>query len=168
MGKRRCVRGLLVGVLLAAVVGSVQAGGAVEVRFVKPEQFTDANESALERERVLALLASHLQQLGDAGLGAGCKLVVEVLDLNLAGELEPFGRAMDRVRILRDVSWPSMELHYVLSDEGGATLREGRVSLSDMNYLSHVDRYASGESLHYEKRLLDDWFKKEIATSPGH
>jgi hypothetical protein len=34
-----------------------------------------------------------------------------------------------------------------------------------MNYTSRANNYAEGDSLRYEKRMLDDWFKKEIAPA---
>ncbi|WP_349744169.1 DUF3016 domain-containing protein [Roseateles cavernae] len=148
--------GLLMGLCLSA-----QA--AVEVKFVEPEKFQDASESIIDRERTLEMLEAHLRSLAEKNVPASQKLLIEVLDLNLAGQLEPRGAMMDRIRVLRSVTWPSIELRYVLSD-GQATLREGKVSLSDMNYMWGLNRYTSGEPLRYEKRMLDEWFAGEFAA----
>jgi hypothetical protein len=39
-----------------------------------------------------------------------------------------------------------------------------------MNYLNHINRYFDGESLRYEKQMIDDWFEKTIGPLPrgGH
>ncbi|MGN6831357.1 DUF3016 domain-containing protein [Paucibacter sp. M5-1] len=150
--------------MLGLLMGlGLSAQAAVEVKFVEPEKFQDASESIIDRERTLEMLETHLRSLAEKNLPASQKLLIEVLDLNLAGQLEPRGATMDRIRVLRSVTWPSIELRYVLSDDQ-ATLREGKVSLSDMNYMWGLNRYTSGEPLRYEKRMLDEWFAGEFAT----
>jgi len=150
--------GLLLGVAVAA-----QA--AVEVKFVEPEKFADVGESGRDRENNLSELEAHLRDLAGKRLPASQRLLIEVLDVDLAGQVEPKGRYMERIRIVKDIGWPAMELRYVLS-EGDKTLREGQVRLSDMNFLhSNLGLRHSGEALRYEKQMLDDWFAKEFAAS---
>lgn len=162
----RLGRGWLLGLLavLLASVGMAQGGSGVEVRFVQPERFADAEESPLDRERVLAELAAFLQKQAGKRLGPDQRLLIEVLDLNLAGEIQPVGRQLDRVRVLRTVSWPAMELRFVLS-QSGAVLRQGQVRLSDMTYLDGLARPMADEPLPYEKRMLDEWLSREFPLS---
>lgn len=150
---------VLLGALLLGAAWSAQA--ASEVRFIEPEKFADAGEGKVERERNLDQLEAYMRGLADKRLPPSQRLVIEVLDVNLAGEIEPRGRTMERIRIVKDVSWPTMELRYVLS-EGDKTLSQKQVRLSDMNFLAGSSMSASGESLGYEKRMLDSWFKKEF------
>lgn len=152
----------LLGMLLLGI--ALSAGAAVEVRFVAPEKFRDAGESAVDRERALEGLEAHIRALAEKHVPASQRLVIEVLDVNLAGEVEPYGRTMERIRVLRPVTWPSLELRYTLS-EGGAMLREGKARLQDMNYQSSMNRYFDSESQRYEKQLLDDWFAKEFPVA---
>jgi len=159
--------GLLVsGLLLAAGFAGMNAAHAaeLELRFAQPERFVDAGDGPLERERNLAELESYMRGQAAQRLPASQKLLVEVLDLNLAGDVKPVGRSMDRLRVLSQVDWPSMELRFVLS-EGGKTLREGKQRLVDMNFLGRGSaiEHGGGEPLRYEKRMLDDWFEKEFA-----
>ncbi len=159
-------RCMLTGLVLALGGAAVQAAPAavnVEVRFVAPEQFRDANESVHERERTLDQLAQYLRASAQPRLAPGQRLVLEVLDLNLAGEIEPVGSRMDRLRVMRDIAWPTMELRYVLS-EGDKTVREATVRLSDMRYLDGIHRLDNGEPLHYEKRMLERWLSAEFAA----
>lgn len=157
---------MLTGLVLALGGAAVQAAPAavnVEVRFVAPEQFRDANESVHERERTLDQLAQYLRASAQPRLAPGQRLVLEVLDLNLAGEIEPVGSRMDRLRVMRDIAWPTMELRYVLS-EGDKTVREATVRLSDMRYLDGIHRLGNGEPLRYEKRMLERWLSAEFAA----
>lgn len=162
MGMNKTIRKtLLLGALLSA---ALSAQAAFELRFVNPEKFTDAGETQIERERTLGELEAYMRGLADKRLPVSQKLSVEVLDVNLAGDMEPRGRAMDRIRVVKAIGWPSMELRFVLS-EGDKTLREGKVRLSDMNFLSRISvAHSSTESLRYEKQLLDDWFAREFAA----
>lgn len=151
--------------LLCALMGAAwSAQAASEVRFIEPEKFADAGEGKIERDRNLDQLEAYMRGLADKRLPASQRLVIEVLDVNLAGEVEPRGRTMERIRIVKDVSWPTMELRYVLS-EGDKTLRQKQMRLSDMNFLAGSSMSAGGESLGYEKRMLDSWFKKEFAST---
>jgi hypothetical protein len=36
-----------------------------------------------------------------------------------------------------------------------------------MMYQQQLNRYSSGDPLRYEKRMLDDWFKKEVLHGKG-
>lgn len=153
---KRWLPGLLLGAALSA-----QA--AVEVRFVAPEDFQDASEAFADRERTLNMLETHLRALAAQRVPSTQRLVIEVLDINLAGQIEPFGRTMERIRVLRPITWPMLELRYVLS-EGETMVREGKVRLLDMNYQTTINRYSSSEPLRYEKQLLDGWFASEFAA----
>jgi Protein of unknown function (DUF3016) len=149
--------GLLLGMALSA-------HATVEVRFVAPENFQDASESFADRERTLSLLGAHLRALAAQRVPSTQRLLIEVLDVDLAGHVEPFGRSMERIRVLRPITWPMLELRYVLS-EGETMVREGKVRLLDMNYQDAINRYPAGEPLRYEKQLLDGWFASEFAAS---
>lgn len=147
-----------------AASSSDAVGRQVEVRFIAPERFTDAEESPADRDRVLKQLASHLIERAEKRLPAQQHLLVEVLDVNLAGEIEPVGRHHERLRVLRGVAWPSMHVHFVLKN-GEQVAREGELRLSDMRYLDARPGYPSSETLRYEKRMLDQWLESEFAAA---
>lgn len=150
--------------LLLALCAAGAARATVEVRFVQPEKFADVGEGAIEREQNLKQLQGYIADLAGKQVPAAQRLVVDVLDVDLAGEIESRGRRMERLRVLKDVSWPSMKLRYVLS-EGDKTLREGEARLSDMGYLMGSAIRAGSEPLGYERRMLEDWFRKEFASA---
>lgn len=145
-------------VLAALLVAplAAQAAGQVQVRWIEPEKYADAGRGAFDRERTLEALAAHLQSLGRR-LPAGQTLSLEVTDLELAGELEPFSRLHDEVRVLRGrADWPRMSLRYTLS-EGSRTLAAGDAQLSDPNYFLRSLPVGLRGALAYEKRMLNDW-----------
>ncbi|MBA4343964.1 MAG: hypothetical protein C0423_17645 [Methylibium sp.] len=164
---------------LLACLGLALAGGAiaaspkdegarqVEVRFIEPARFADAGESADDRERVQKLLTLHLLEQAGKRIGVEQRLLLEILDVNLAGELEPVGRYQERLRVLRGVAWPSMRVHFVLKDQSERTIREGELRLSDMRYLDSISNYPSSDPLRYERRMLDEWLEREFATAPA-
>src|SRR5687767_4143961 len=83
----------------AALLSTAHAAGTVEVVFVNPDEFSDAGRGSVEIGRTTQVLADHLKQLG-AQLPDGQKLRVEVLDVDLAGELKPT-RSRGDLRVLR-------------------------------------------------------------------
>lgn len=152
--------------LLAALAATpaAHAAGQVQVKWIEPEKFADAGRGTLDRERTLDALAEHLKGLGQK-LPDGQTLSIEVTDLELAGELEPFGRFHQDVRVLRGrADWPRISLRYSLSD-GTRTLARGDADLSDPNYLFRSLRSTRTGALAYEKRMLDDWVASLVATA---
>lgn len=154
-------RSLALAGLILLSAGSATAGA--NVTFVHPESYTDMPFATQDRERVLKDLTEFFDKLA-AGLPAGQDLKIEVLDLDLAGRLRPNYRGNQDVRIMRGgADWPRIHLRYTLS-AGGQVLRSGDERLSDMTYLDRPSNARdSGDTLHYEKRMIDDWFKKTIS-----
>jgi hypothetical protein len=152
----------LVALSLAATGMQASATGSAEVSYVQPEKFTDVGFGSIERERTLQSLTQHFETLGKR-LPDGQTLRVEVLDVNLAGEVWP--RGVHEVRVLRGrADWPQMTLRYTVL-EGSRTLKAGEARLADMSYLFSQQRIHQYGDLPYEKRMLDNWFKEELAPA---
>jgi hypothetical protein len=162
---RALIRHLAMAGLFLATAGAAVA--AVTVTYAHPEHYADLPFPARDREQVLKSLAEHFNQLGQA-LPPGENLKVEVLDLNLAGELRPSVRSGQDIRILHGgADWPQMRLRYAV-ESGGKVISSGEDQLDNMMYLNRVNRYSDGDSLRYEKQMIDDWFRKAIlAHHPG-
>jgi hypothetical protein len=154
--------GLLAALLLAAS-GAAQAA-EVKVEFKDPDKFVDAGHPGTMRDRNFKELTAYLQKLGEK-LPATQQLTVEFLDLNLAGEFEPWRNPQNNdIRYMREVTWPSARLHFVLS-ENGKTITEGEDSIADMSYQSHSRSTGSSSSLYYDEQLLETWFKKRFIAA---
>jgi hypothetical protein len=152
-----------IGVALSAITlaAAAQAAGTVSVSFVKPENFTDVKDGALSKDRQLETLKRHLEQAAAPYVADGQTLKIEVLDVDLAGEVKPGARASD-LRVLKgSADWPRIQLRYALESPGQAT-RSGEARVQDMAYLMTRAHLPSGEALAYERRMLDEWFKAEF------
>lgn len=136
---------------------TAQAAGTVNVRWVDPANFSDVSRSPIDRERELQALGEFIGKLGKH-LPDGQVLNIEVTDLNLAGEMNPF--SWREVRVLRGrADWPKMELRYTL-ESGGRTLKSGQAQLADMNYLFQP----RSDHFGYEKRMVERWLKEEFSA----
>ena len=153
---------LSLGLLLAASVA--QAAGTAQVSYVQPERFADAGDAYRDQEGNLRTLSRHLEALAGRHLGDGQTLRIEVLDVDLAGEVRPVRRLHQDVRVLKgSVDWPRIKLRYTLETAGQAP-RQGEMTVADLAYLQRVNRYPDNESLRYEKRMLDEWFSEQFAA----
>lgn len=141
---------------------------SVEVNYDNPEHFRDASldSNGYERgadEYVMKELRSYLQTLGKRYLPANQSLRIDIRDIDLAGRYEPWHPQAYTVRFLREVTWPSIDLHYVLSQQG-QPLSQADAHLSDKLYLQRPGRRATSDRLYAEKAMLEEWFRKQFAV----
>jgi hypothetical protein len=145
---------------------------AVEVDFIHPESFTDAGISrGVQTDKpkdVLNALKAHLQSLGQRCLAPGQTLSIRVTDVRLAGDVEwPMRRFADQpVRVLRDVTWPSVDLEFVLKDTDGRLLQQATDHVSDPAYLQGGHYVRSGlDQWPYEKNMLSRWYEQRFCAA---
>ena len=154
-------RWALLPLVVASAASAVAAAtaGTVTVSFVGASGYADAGATPWEIEANSTALARHLQGLGTRYLPAGQTLAVEILDVDLAGTTRPSRRAGADLRVVRGgADWPRIRLRYTL-DAPGQPARGAEESLADMDYTHGLPSARGSEPLHYEKRLLDTWFK---------
>ncbi len=146
--------------LLTAGLGA-HAAGTVEVQFKPADQYTDGGRNNVESERTLQRLGDHFKSLA-ARLPDGQVLKLDVVDLDLAGQLKP-ARMGEELRVVRGgADWPAMELRWTLS-ANGQTLASHDDRLRDMDYLSQ-SRIGNSDPLFYEKRMIDRWFDRRFGA----
>ncbi|SHH71061.1 DUF3016 domain-containing protein [Massilia sp. CF038] len=146
-----------------ALASSAALANPATVTYAEPDQFTDVPRSAWDRERILKQLSGHFDALA-ARLPAGQTLSVEVLDLDLAGRTFPGAMRNPDLRVMgTGADWPHMRLRYAVK-EGDKVIKSGEDTLSSMSYLERINRYDKGDSLRYEKAMLDEWFKSKIVV----
>lgn len=154
------IRKLALAGLLALGAGAASAG--VTVKYIQPENFADLPFTPWEREDVLNKMSDYFAKLG-RDLPPGQDLLIEVTDIDLAGREYPSMRAARDLRILQGMAdWPVVTLRYTLT-ENGQVLKSGDAKISDMSYLHRINRWSDGDRLRYEKRMIDEWFVKNIA-----
>lgn len=140
------------GLLAAATLA--QAAGQVDVRFKPADQLSDVGRG-VDGERAVQTLTEHFQALA-ARLPDGQRLSIEVLDVDLAGELR-WTRRGSELRVLNGgADWPSMQLRWKL-EAGDRTLSSQDERISDPGYLQQSSGLRTGP-LPYEARMVDRWF----------
>jgi len=148
--------------LLMAASGAASAG--VTVKYQDPDKYFDVPDFEKDRTQLLKELSAHFDKLGK-DLPAGQQLNITVTDLDLAGRVEPRRRSLRDVRILRGgADWPTMQVQYAL-EENGKVIASGSDKLSNMMYLDRLNRYPNGDSLRYEKQMVDEWFKGKFGPT---
>lgn len=162
-------RTLLAGIgFITLLAWSFSALGATTVHFVEPARYVDAGDREYDSTRNLATLERHLVKLGNDCLNANENLELRVLDVDLAGREEWWHGPSYDLRVMREITWPRIEVEYVWSDTSGAQLGQGRERIADMDYMSRSGylRSRGADSLPYEKAMLRDWFDRRFCR--GH
>lgn len=144
--------------------------GPVSVSWDDPARFAELRYSHNRREAArgdwVARLATHLRTRAERRLPAGERLEVHLLDVERAGEYEPWhGMSYHDVRIYREVYPPRLRLSFRRFATDGSLLAEGERALADLAFLSQTPVANSGDPLRYEKRLIDRWLLKEFPAA---
>jgi Protein of unknown function (DUF3016) len=162
---RLCVLGAATGALALALAGGAVAA-EVKVNFLDSEHYSDIKDNdGFRHPEVLKDLEAHLLKLVQSHL-PGRDVLIEVLDVDLAGFVEPFGHSGRWIRVMRNVTPPAVELRYEVR-EAGKVVRSGSAKLRDLDYQNGLSRYFSSEPLRYEFQMLDRWFDEEFGAVSG-
>jgi Protein of unknown function (DUF3016) len=148
----------------ALLAVSAHAAGTVQVNFVKPENFADVRDRTYSREENLRALEKVIVSVAQPYVADGQTLKIEVLDVDLAGEVRPSARATD-VRVLRGrADWPRITFRWSVD---GAAPRSGEAVVQDMAYLQRLPPSVADTALVYERRMLDEWFRQQFGKAAG-
>jgi len=154
--------------LLVSLAAVATEDARVSVDWTDPAQFSELKHYRSFRDmrpaEWLDPLAKYLRTRAERVLPAGERLEVTFTDVQRAGNYEPWhGPRLDDVRIVRDIYPPRIELRFRLLDANGSVLREGERTLRDSAFLMRDGAHET-DSLRFEKRLLDQWLRKEFGT----
>ena len=141
----------------------------VKVDWTDPSAFAEVRQNAchnrVKPEEWLTDLARHVQRRAGKVIAAGQHLDVTLTDIRRAGACEPWrGPRWDDVRVVKDIYSPRIDLRYTLTTADGKLVRSGEATLRDPAFLSRAAANRD-DPLRYEKRMLDDWLRREFA--PG-
>ena len=78
---------VLVSLGLLFATSAALASGSIQVSYAQPEKFADIGWTPHDREDNLKILSKHFEALAGRYLGDGQKLTIEVLDVDLAGDV---------------------------------------------------------------------------------
>lgn len=137
----------------------------VQVRWHDPAGFTEYRRSAFaaqEPAHWVTELANEARRIAQPRLAAGERLQITFIDIDRAGEHEPWrGLEYQHTRIVRDLYPPRIRLHFTVTGADGAIKREGERALTDAAFLQRAS-VSSSDPLRYEKQLLRDWIRREF------
>lgn len=148
---------------MIAAAASAASAGTVAVQFANRGSYTDAGVTTWDEDANLQTIARYLQAMGQRWLPPNQALKIVVLDVNLAGTVRP----ASEVRVLRGgADFPRIHLQYTLEVDGRPE-RSGTEWLTDLDYTRHLPGSRDSESLYYEKRMIDAWFKARFLQAPA-
>jgi hypothetical protein len=162
---RPVIRPTVLALGLAVAALAAQAAGTVQVSFVHPAKFSDARDARRDSTDNLRELKRYLEQQAARHLRDDQTLAIEVLDVDLAGEIRFSRRVGEGVRVLTGgTDWPRIRLRYRLESAGEAP-RTGERDIKDMAYLNRSTGHRSGDPLGHEKHMLDEWLATEFGVA---
>jgi hypothetical protein len=136
----------------------------VEVTWTNPDKYQDirpGNESRKHfRERTFNNFEKHFAEMA-AKLPENQKLVIDVTDVNLAGDVR--FDTIEQIRVVRDIYFPRMKFSYQLLNADNSVVVAKDVDIKDMSFMTGSNIRYKNKALGYEKKMLDDWFKKEFS-----
>ena len=155
----------------ATLAAAAEPSARVNVDWTDPHAFSDTRDNPgirqMRPEQWLALLSRHLERSADRILPAGERLDVTFTDIDRAGRVEPWrGPEWNDVRIVKDIYPPRIDLRFTLTGADGRVLASGERRLRDSAFLMRSTPDDS-DPLRFEKRLLDDWLRREFRPARG-
>lgn len=149
---------------LLCTFAAAPADAATRVRFIAPQTYTDGNLSwrPVDQRLTLEGLTRIIDNLGNRYLPKGYDLDIDVLDIDLAGKINPLTSRTGELRVMRGDTWPSMKLRYTLRN-GSRIVARGEDTLRSMNYLMDPIAVRSNEPLRFEKAMLANWLRQRVA-----
>jgi hypothetical protein len=152
--------------LLAALAGHASAGTA-QVNFVDPDSYADIGAHGSDADANMQTIRRHLEALAAKELPPDQTLKIDVLDVDLAGTVEPSTAAFRSARVVRgQADYPSMHLRWALSGPGLA--RTGDERIADTTYTNGLTQRVQTGPLYYDKRMLTTWFDSRFGPGAGH
>jgi hypothetical protein len=147
---------------------SLPEQGPVNVRWADPANFTEIrysrNPFESRRGHWVEALAQHLRKSALGRLPAGERLDVNITDIDLAGDYEPWrGPSFQDTRFIRDIYPPRITLSFTRTDANGAVIAQGERRLTDAGFLMGSSTTGwSGDPLRYEKYMIERWLVREL------
>lgn len=146
-------------VIAMLALAASTASAAVTVTYVNTEKMTDVPRFETDRKSMEINFREFFEELATK-LPEGQDLKVEILDIDLAGDVFPRVPIRD-VRVTKgSYDFPRIHLRFSI-EQDGKVLRSGERELADRNYQLNVNSYRN-EMYNYEKQMLSEWFKKDV------
>lgn len=120
----------------------------------------DQSQSRFKKQ-TFEILSQEFASTAEQNLNPEQVLKVTVTDLDLAGEARYRPELGREMRVLTNITPPRITFRYQVL-EGETIIKQGDEKISDLNYLSSVMGSARDRRLAYEKKLIQNWGKKNL------
>lgn len=152
--KKLCIAALVLGMPFTTLAGEAK------VTWLDFNDYRDVHPAndvkGAYHKRVAKQFEKHMAKLAEQ-LPDGYTLNVTFDDIDLAGDSR---MNMQNIRVIKPIYFPKLTISYQVFDKKGQLqLSEQSLVLKDMNFMNRIKRGREG-ALHYEKRLLNDWFEE--------
>jgi hypothetical protein len=155
----------------AAAPAAAAPAATVEVTWTNPANFSEEQKrrgfgsARATPEQWVSELAQYVERRGVRFLAPGQALDVTFTDITRAGAFEPWrAPQLDDTRFVNDLYPPAIDLRFTLRNADGSTAIEGSRKLRDAAFL-YRGTPSSTDPLRYEKRMLDDWLRRDFAKA---
>jgi len=147
---------------------SLPAEGPVAVRWEDPAQFSEIryshNKAESRRGNWVETLAEHVRKYATPRLSAGERLDIDITDIELAGDYEPWrGPEFQDTRFIREIYPPRITLTFTRTGPNGEVIAQGERKLVDPGFMMGSSTAGLGsDPLRYEKAMLQQWLAREL------
>ena len=137
----------------------------VNISWSDPSEYRDLRSTIETKEklqhRFFKEINAHMNDLSQQ-LPAGYKLSLDVYQVDLAGRIETVHS--QRIRVVKDMYYPNMAFNFKLVDKSGQLVLTDKAKIKGRNFLLNTSMRSINESFKYEKKMLSDWFEKDLLT----
>jgi len=154
---------LLLAPLVFFYFSATSYAAEVEVIWINPDGYSDIIGGVSERshdahvDKLFTTFEDYFSQLAHT-LPEGEKLIVKIMDVDLAGQ----AWEGTQKRTIKNGTFPSMQLTYILKDQEGNVIKQNKASLKDLHFFNGSSRFTD-RFLIYETRMIRKWFRKEFS-----
>jgi len=159
---KRTIVGIVAGLMLGLV-----ASAEMRFEFADVNDFTDFSLSGMSESKTRAVFEGELKRFAkdknDKYLAEGEVLTVRFLDIDMAGDIQPWRNPMAQdIRYVESIYIPRIHLSYVLTDAEGNEVAKGEEKLTDLAFMNDLRLRVmqTTYSFPYELNLLEDWLRK--------
>lgn len=128
--------------------------------------YRDIDVNGFGPENSLEVVQDGLQpvftDLAKRYLADGEVLQVSVRDVDLAGDVQPWRRGLEDVRIVKSIYPPAINFDWKVVNAAGETVREGSENLRDMNFEFNARPVTMRRMFDYEEQMLRDWGRSTL------
>lgn len=150
----------------AEITSPVTENGIVKVEWQDPASYRDIKSSnelqSRFENRFFETITKNINKKAEKTLKPNQKLVMQVSDVDLAGDMRPtFGVTTGDLRVVKELYPPRMTFTYQIL-EGEQVIMAGDEKLTDMGFMQRLNR-VNERPFQAETTMIDNWLTRTVA-----